>query len=401
MFYEVFIPAGDADGYDLTITVEADNWMMALKSGLHRTGEGSPDIRNVMCDIKDDNTIHVTDALTRRIFVLKELGETLPDQLDELAEPIEPVELVELVAAAMTERLEAVEPPAPAPIVAPEPAPTPAVVAAPVVASAPVEAPTPAPLAASTPAVAPAPALAPTPAPASAGPDRSYTSGEQPWLSQDGRVRIGSSNFEAQRREPEPTGRVVQEKRRRSGSRPALQLDRPASVVSENILEDIFLEIQGLHDNDMSMEDAINFVLDMAMDKIPAESGALLFAEVNGQELYFAAARGPKAKEVLDFRVPMTQGVVGFCAREGVSIAISDAPRDARFYRKISEVLSYPNHSLVCAPIQFEGRVYGCIELLNRKSSSLFAAHEVNALTYIGNQFGQYVNMLIMGREKL
>jgi hypothetical protein len=368
MFYEVFIPGGEPDGYDLTITVEADNWMMALKSGLQRTGEGSPDIRNVMCDIKEDNTIHVTDALTRRVFVLKELGEPLPEEPSDV-----PAVSVEQAPAT------------PAPVLVEA-----SVIAAPI-EPAPVE-PIP---------VESTPAAPPAPAPAPQAPDRSFTSGEQPWLAQDGRVRIGSSNFEAQRHEQEPGGRVVQETRRRSGSRPALQLGRPASAVSENILEDIFLEIQSLHERDMAMEDAINFVLDLATDKIPAESGAVLFADVNGLELYFAAARGPKSKEVIDFRVPITQGIVGFCVREGVSIAISDAPRDTRFYRKISEVLSYPNRSLICAPIQFEGRVYGCVELLNRKSDSLFDANEVNALTYIGNQFGQYVNNLVMGSEKL
>jgi hypothetical protein len=321
-----------------------------------------------MCDIKEDNTIHVTDALTRRVFVLKELGEPLPEEPSDV-----PAVSVEQAPAT------------PAPVLVEA-----SVIAAPI-EPAPVE-PIP---------VESTPAAPPAPAPAPQAPDRSFTSGEQPWLAQDGRVRIGSSNFEAQRHEQEPGGRVVQETRRRSGSRPALQLGRPASAVSENILEDIFLEIQSLHERDMAMEDAINFVLDLATDKIPAESGAVLFADVNGLELYFAAARGPKSKEVIDFRVPITQGIVGFCVREGVSIAISDAPRDTRFYRKISEVLSYPNRSLICAPIQFEGRVYGCVELLNRKSDSLFDANEVNALTYIGNQFGQYVNNLVMGSEKL
>ena len=137
------------------------------------------------------------------------------------------------------------------------------------------------------------------------------------------------------------------------------------------------------------------------MEKMPAESGAVLFADVNGRELYFATARGPKAEEVMDFRVPMGKGIAGFCAREGVSLAISDAQVDPRFYRGISEALNYQTQSLVCAPIQHEGRVYGCLELLNRQNGSTFSSSEVNALTYIGKQFAEYINRLIMAREKL
>ena len=216
---------------------------------------------------------------------------------------------------------------------------------------------------------------------------------------ENGRPRIGSSEFRAQSREPE--ARIVRERREPSSQRPAIDIERSEATVTENILEDIFLEIQSIHESDMSMEDAVNFVMDLAMEKVPAESGAVLFADVSGQELYFATARGPKAQEVMDFRVPMGQGLAGFCAHEGVTISISDAQSDPRFFKSISEALHYPTVSIACAPIEFEGRVYGCIELINRKNGTTFSSNEANALTYIGNQFAQYVNRLIMAREKI
>src|SRR5690554_4529425 len=86
MLYEVFIPSAEADGFDESITVDAENWMAALKSGLERTGEGGDIVRNLMCDIKDDNSIHVTDATTRRVFVLHELDE----EVEELATVLTP-----------------------------------------------------------------------------------------------------------------------------------------------------------------------------------------------------------------------------------------------------------------------------------------------------------------------
>jgi hypothetical protein len=82
MIYEVFIPSAEAGGYDVKMTVEADNWMTALKSGLERTGQGAEAIRNVMCDIKQDNSIHVTDASTRRVFVLREVRDSAEDSME-------------------------------------------------------------------------------------------------------------------------------------------------------------------------------------------------------------------------------------------------------------------------------------------------------------------------------
>ncbi len=336
MLYEVYIPSADRSGEDVTMTVDAENWMQALKSGLQRTGEANTDIRNVMCDIKEDNTIHVTDAMSRRVFVLKELPE---GEGDATFEEITPVSLLDSGERSAVRQ---------------------------------------------------------------DFPVMSSPSGPVAALRTDtGDFRIGSSDYKALRLDEGQAPRVVREERQPS-QHDVLTVGRGrASTISESILEDIFLEIQSIHEKDMAMEEVVHFVMDMAMEKVPAESGAILFADVNGQELYFATARGPKAEEVMQFRVPMGIGLAGFCAREGVSLAVSDAQNDARFYHRISQSLNYPTQSIVCAPIQYEGRVYGCVELMNRAGGSHFSSHEVNALTYIGNQFAIYVNRLIMSREKL
>ena len=357
MLYEVLIPSNDPNGYDETITIDAGNWMSALKSGLERTGEVDADIRNVMCDIKDDNSIHVTDVMTRRVFVLKEIDPEEDEEAEMLRQQALDLEESE------RRRLEESAPMAPtAPIIAPPET--------------------------SAPAAAPKRPASPSPS--------------DSWVSEDGRMRVGSASMEALQREEEPA-RVVRSKRRPTSERESIDLDRRPTeeTVSENILEDIFLEIQQIHDQSMDMEQVVNFVMEMAMDKIPAESGAILFADSDGRELYFATARGPKAGDVMDFRVPMGKGIVGFCARQGVSLALNDVERDERFYRDISDALSYTTRTILCAPIQFEGRVYGCLELMNRKDTSTFTTNEVNAMTYIGRQFAEYINRLIMDREKL
>ncbi len=356
MLYEVLIPSSDPNGYDETITVDATNWMVALKSGLERTGEPEADIRNVMCDIKDDNSIHVTDAMTRRVFILREVDPEEDEEVETLRKQAAEAAEAERKAAEEAALKAAAEPPTPPPAQAPE---------QPAVESA-----------------------------------HSDTSPSDSWLGEDGRMRVGSASIEALQREEEPA-RVVRSERRKTSEREPVQIGRAAETVSENILEDIFLEVQSIHENTMDMEQVVNFVMELAMSKVPAESGAVLFANSDGRELYFTTARGPKAAEVMDFRVPMGKGIVGFCARQGVSLAISDAQRDNRFYREISDALQYPTHSILCAPIQFEGRVYGCIELMNRQEGSSFSSNEVNAITYIGRQFAEYINRLIMEREKL
>lgn len=356
MYYEVYIPAPDADGYDVTITVDAENWMSALKSGLERTGEGAEAVRNVMCDIKDDNTIHVTDATTQRVFVLEELGE----------EPPEGVETGDIDQD--VEAPESVEESEPEPEAEPEPEPEPA------------EEPEP-----ETPEIAEKET--------GLGDEDSFTREEE-------EMEVGSSTQkELQEVDPDEEARVVGEERQRTDQHRAAQIGRQDEKVSESIIEDVFLEIQPIHEGEKGMEEVVNFVMDLAMEKINAESGSVLFADTSGSELYFAAARGPKASEIMDFRVPMGQGIVGFCSKEGVSLAVSDAQNDPRFYEDISESLGYKTDSLLCAPIQFKGRVYGAVELVNKKGGSTFTSDETNALSYIGRQLAEYVNRTVMQNE--
>jgi len=421
MYYEVYIPSPEENGFDVTITVDAENWMSALKSGLERTGEGADAVRNVMCDIKDDNSIHVTDATTQRVFVLEELGEEPPDEVD-VGEPEKGVEHPDTLDE------ESGEPPSESAVEEPATE-EPSQPAEPSEPSQPTEPSEPATGAPSQPVEPSEPAgetdldtedvqvlehekepageatTPETPQVRGEGDDsdaRGEDLSEDSFTRAEDDIEVGSQTREAlqdEQQKSEP--RVVDEHRERSDIHRAAQVGRQDEKVSESLIEDVFLEIQPIHEGDQGMEEVVNFVMDLAMEKIAAESGSILFADTTGSELYFAAARGPKANEIMDFRVPMGEGIVGFCSKEGVSLAVSDAQNDPRFYEEISESIGYETDSLLCSPIQYEGRVYGAIELINRADSSTFTSDEMNALSYIGGQLAEYVNRVVMQRESL
>lgn len=155
-------------------------------------------------------------------------------------------------------------------------------------------------------------------------------------------------------------------------------------------IAELFEETQRLYDHP-KLAGAANFILDLAMKTVACESGAVFISDINAQDLYFAAARGPKAQEVLKFRVPMGQGIVGFSAQEGVSLAINDVHKDPRFYAAISKSLGYETKAILCAPVQKEGRVYGALELINKKQGTSFTLQENNLLSYLALAFADYI----------
>jgi hypothetical protein len=76
--YEVFVPAAPPKvPIDLTLRLEADHWLGALKTGLGRLGETQAS-NNILCDIQADGSIHVTDPDSGRVFRIVELPAITP-----------------------------------------------------------------------------------------------------------------------------------------------------------------------------------------------------------------------------------------------------------------------------------------------------------------------------------
>jgi GAF domain-containing protein len=148
----------------------------------------------------------------------------------------------------------------------------------------------------------------------------------------------------------------------------------------------LFTEVFEVYNRASSREEAANFMLDLAIKKIGAEAGSVLYADLSETELSFIATRGPRSEELKKFKVPIGKGIVGFCVDIGVSLAISDVSKDKRWFDKISKSIGFPTKSILCAPIQYEGQTIGAIELINKKGSDSFTVDDLNILNYIAHE---------------
>jgi len=324
--FEVYIPAASDADMNVTLTVDAQNWLGALRTGLVNLGEDPQVITNIMCDIQSDNSIHVTDLVSGRVFRLVEVGA-----------PPAPVPL-EVDGAEVVE--EQTIPEMPAPVI---PAP---VVPAPVV-PAPVEA-----------------------APAEVSPAATAPS-----------AAVSRERF---RPAPEP---LTRSETKPTPSDPKIGR-REERVSIEDVLMEIFERTQELYAEHLDPDRIVNMLLDLAVEKIPSGAGTLYVADISGHDLQFAAVRGPKATEILSsgLRVPMGQGIAGFCAQEGVALTIGDVQRDPRFAREISEKIGYDAHSMICVPLEKDGRCYGAIQLINREGATAFSPADLDVLASVARQ---------------
>ena len=264
-----------------------------------------------------------------------------------------PVQPVAPVAAA-------VQPVAPvaAPVqqVAPVAAPAPVVAApAPVPAPAPVVAPPPpvvfAPPAAPAPVVAAAPVAPPPPAPVAAAPA-----------------------MPAQR--PPSAGNISVAPR--------------ARLRSEDLIADLFEAMHDLH----FVRDAIeggDFCLALAMEKLPSQFGIVHLYDIDKREFLVTSVRGAGANKLLLRRHPENDAVLLAAMRNRNALVIADAAQ--------SEVAAMERYallggarSLIVAPVLQHGRFLGAVEILNPLDGQPFTEPEGNALSYIAEQFAEYIS---------
>ena len=174
---------------------------------------------------------------------------------------------------------------------------------------------------------------------------------------------------------------------------PKTDIGRQVEEVSlEEVMFDIFDRAAEVYSSGYNQEEGIKFMLELAMEYIDSESGSILLADINEQELFFGAAIGPKSEEVKKFRVPMGVGVVGWCAVEGINMAISDAKHDPRFFKEISDKLGYDTESLLCAAMQTdEGRNFGCIELINKADNVSYSEKDMAIISYLAKKTAEYL----------
>ncbi|MCP4500419.1 MAG: GAF domain-containing protein [Deltaproteobacteria bacterium] len=326
--FEVFIPAKDANSMNVTLRLDAENWIGALRTGLSNIGEGHDAISNVMCDVKEDNSIHVTNPTSGRVFRLHEI--------------------------------KAEAPAAPAPAAASGPAEE---------APEPIDEsktpPTPGPAKIAAEAISPPPAAQPASAAKAIAPPPKRTTGQ-----------FNEEGLSAERAESKP-----------NQTDPHINAALPKDNIDVNdAIADVFDATQDLMmEPDVAPQKVADVLLDIAMKIVKAESGTFYIADVNNHELAFTAVRGPKAAELKKkkFSVPVGQGIVGFCAQEGVCLAIQDMQLDERYFSAISDAIGYVPKNTVCATAEKEGRLFGAIQLINSPNQG-FSAAEMEVLRYIG-----------------
>jgi HD-GYP domain-containing protein (c-di-GMP phosphodiesterase class II) len=122
-----------------------------------------------------------------------------------------------------------------------------------------------------------------------------------------------------------------------------------------------------------------------AAETVGAEAGSILLNDED-QKLRFRTAFGTKASAVKPLVVDTGKGIAGWTAASGRPAVVNDVRADPRFDARFDEATGFVTHSVLCVPLQFEDRVIGVLELVNKRGGTPFDEQDLNLLFNLADQ---------------
>jgi GAF domain-containing protein len=133
------------------------------------------------------------------------------------------------------------------------------------------------------------------------------------------------------------------------------------------------------------------FCLALAMEKLPCQAGIVHLYDIDKREFLVTTTRGADTARLLLKRHPENDAVLLAAMRKGRAVVFVDgAPGDAARLDRYAALGGV--RSLLVAPVVLHRRFLGAVELVNPLDGQPFNESEGNALTYIAEQFAEFIS---------
>lgn len=419
MNYEVTIPGKGPEDLVLNLTVEAPNWLTALRKGLAEVGsELVPSDSEI--DIQPDGVIRVMQRSTQRTFVVRPLTGDAPSrrqraatgrkgqpatapqlpQVDATGQPVNPALAVNLSAPTPA----MVRPNAPNLPFEPE-QPTPiamAGTAAAAVAAGPRATPAPQPpersaqrkLAPPPPTpLEPRPRQHMTPIPPNkvvATPHRLATnpvSTMAPPVLTRGGPGMRQAPSPQQRMGTTPLSKTaVRNAHAAAFQAPAANTSAPDSgpgLPDAQIMAMVQAALPSIEKDFVTAEQVIDAAVDLAHNTVPTEATLFLLPAGDPRRGRVVAARGKTVKGFLGTVLPLTDDVADVLLSRRSVVKLNQVDWTLRFQGRHQGIMSLDVRSLIWAPVMHRGRLVSTLVLTNSKRPTGFTQGEHTALEQV------------------
>ena len=114
----------------------------------------------------------------------------------------------------------------------------------------------------------------------------------------------------------------------------------------------------------LRLDDVLQRILNQTIQALQVETVALALIEASSKELVFRAATGLNAGNILNWHIPLGQGLAGTVVLNGFGEVVSNASEDIRF-KGVDGFGGIEIRAIVLSPILAQGKVIGVLEAIN------------------------------------
>lgn len=136
--------------------------------------------------------------------------------------------------------------------------------------------------------------------------------------------------------------------------------------------------------------DGATFVLRTALEAIPSVAGFVHVCDVATRDMVVVAASGAQNAEIIGTRTTEADPLIVRAQTEMQAVTVDASALSALKGNRWRALC--PSRAVLCAPIHYDGRQFGAIELVDPTSSRTFRDADRHAMTYIGERFGEFLS---------
>lgn len=168
---------------------------------------------------------------------------------------------------------------------------------------------------------------------------------------------------------------------------------------STNLLE-ILQEIPSIREPSqlwrLVLEKACKTIQSESATYFEPSSATYFEASEDEQTLKVAACYGVEESRLTQVPFKTGKGVCGWVAKNKKPVVVTDAKEDKRFDSGVDAVTGFHTRSILCVPVVAQQKMYGVLEIMNRKNSS-FSPQDLEFVTLLASQTAiAYQNIRLM-----
>lgn len=130
----------------------------------------------------------------------------------------------------------------------------------------------------------------------------------------------------------------------------------------------------------IDLDKELNDLLAMILHACNIENGSLILIDEKAGELDFVAVIGESHNYLLNHRMGLGTGVVGYVIKNQQAMLIEDVRTSRQWSGVIDERLDFHTQSLMCVPLRINEKIIGAVEVVNHASDPTFDEHDLNVL---------------------